>query len=161
MLTLLEIVTLMLCAVVVTQSLAHALELPGKMRLARETYFEVQRIYYPGFTYAGICEPLAIAATLALLIAVAGTSDFGLVLAAFALLVATHALYWMLTAPVNKVWLKDQELTGGARRFFDAGADARTNGDWTALRDRWERSHVYRAVTASAAFVLVATAVAT
>jgi hypothetical protein len=29
-------------------ALAHALELPGKMRLTKDAYFAMQHIYYPG-----------------------------------------------------------------------------------------------------------------
>ncbi len=49
---------LLLVRVTAALSLAHALEWPGKMRLTREQYLAVQPIYYPGFTYAGICEPV-------------------------------------------------------------------------------------------------------
>jgi hypothetical protein len=45
-----------------TPAIAHALELPGKMRLAQHDYLVVQRVYYPGFTDAGIAEPSAIVA---------------------------------------------------------------------------------------------------
>jgi hypothetical protein len=37
-------------------SLAHALEVPGKLRLNKEQYLAVQTIYYPGFTLGGIAE---------------------------------------------------------------------------------------------------------
>src|SRR5262252_5799310 len=58
-------VAIMLSAVGMGLSLAHALELPGKRRLSRDTYFAVQTIYYPGFTIGGAFgEPLAIVATL-------------------------------------------------------------------------------------------------
>ncbi|HET7883004.1 MAG TPA: hypothetical protein VFL55_19120 [Acetobacteraceae bacterium] len=47
-------------------SLAHALEVPGKLRLPRETYIAVQQISYPGFTIGGAFgESGAILATLA------------------------------------------------------------------------------------------------
>jgi hypothetical protein len=49
-------------------SLAHALELPGKMRLGKDAYLSVQTIYYPGFTIGGIAEPLGILALIALLV---------------------------------------------------------------------------------------------
>ena len=52
-----------LSALVLTMTLAHALEMPGKMRLDREQYYAVQTIYYPGFTIGGAAEPLAILAT--------------------------------------------------------------------------------------------------
>ena len=64
----LKILALILVVVTVSLSLAHALELPGKMRLEREQYLAVQPIYYPGFTYAGICEPVAVIALIILLV---------------------------------------------------------------------------------------------
>src|SRR5205823_4785915 len=47
-------------AVAMSLALAHALELPGKLRLGREQYLAVQAIYYPGFTIGGVAEPLTI-----------------------------------------------------------------------------------------------------
>ena len=144
-------------AVAMTTSLAHALELPGKLRLSRDDYVSVQPIYYPGFTWAGPAEPIAILAVAAVVaLTPFRSAAFWLSSAALVAAVATHALYWTLTAPVNKVWLKDERLSGTAQRFFGSAADVDDN-DWTALRARWERSHVYRAVTASTAFVLIVT----
>jgi hypothetical protein len=83
----LQVLTVMLAAVTMTLSLAHALELPGKLRLDTEQYLAVQPIYYPGFTIGGIAEPAVILATLALLILTpAGTEEFWLVAAALAAL---------------------------------------------------------------------------
>jgi hypothetical protein len=56
----LQIVTLAVVAVALSAALAHALEVPGKMRLTKDEYFVVQSIYYPGFTIAGAAELLAI-----------------------------------------------------------------------------------------------------
>ena len=47
------ILCLMLVATKFGMSLAHVLELPGKLRLDEATYKAVQAIYYPGFTIAG------------------------------------------------------------------------------------------------------------
>jgi hypothetical protein len=44
-------------------------------------------------------------------------------------------------------------------RFFEAGR-APTAVDWTVMRDRWERSHVLRAIASVLALVLLTTAVA-
>jgi hypothetical protein len=44
-------------------TLAHALELPGKMRLTKEIYFAMQPIYYPGFTIGGFAEPASLILT--------------------------------------------------------------------------------------------------
>jgi hypothetical protein len=67
MLTAVQIVTVILVALAMVPALAHALELPGKMRLTQEVYVAVQRIYYPGFTIAGISEPAGFLATIVLL----------------------------------------------------------------------------------------------
>lgn len=158
MLFALKILTLILVAVPAALSLAHALELPGKMRLEREQYLAVQPIYYPGFTYAGICEPLSIIALAVLLtFTPGGTTEFWLIAGALAAAVLVSSLYWLLTAPVNKVWMQDQKLTGGARKFFGSGTG--TEQDWKTLRDRWERSHVYRALAAATAFFLLSLAI--
>ena len=49
----LQVQTVILVSVAMAPALAHALELPGKLRLDREVYLQVQLIYYPGFTIAG------------------------------------------------------------------------------------------------------------
>jgi hypothetical protein len=136
-------------------------ELPGKMRLAREQYLAVQRIYYPGFTYAGAAEPLSIVALAVLLVlAPRFTLAFWLLALALAATTLTHILYWVLVAPLNKVWFKGEALSAPARQFF--GATEHTGQtDWTSLRDRWEWSHVCRAATSMIAFlVLLAAALA-
>jgi len=43
-----QVLTVMLAAVTMALSLAHALEFPGKLRLKKEQYFVVQPIYYLG-----------------------------------------------------------------------------------------------------------------
>lgn len=150
---------LILTAVAMALSLAHALEYPGKKRLSRDAYLAVQPIYYPGFTWAGAAEPFAIVALAVLLAATpSGTSAFWLTAGALAAALATHGLYWLITAPVNRLWLKDQELSGAARQFFgtaSAGSGVALE-DWRRARDRWERSHLWRAVTAGTAFLLTA-----
>lgn len=142
----LQALTILLAAIGMALSLAHALEFPGKRRLDRDAYLKVQAIYYPGFTIGGAFEPLAMIATFVLMLFTPfGTAAFWLTLAAFAGLVLAHAIYWVITHPVNKVWLKDEKLHRAGDRFFAAGAHS-AEGDWTELRDRWEWSHVARAV---------------
>lgn len=144
----LRILTLLLVVLAMTPALAHALELPGKLRLPKRTYIATQPIYYPGFTIAGIGESLAIISTAILLFATpSGTADFWLTLVALLGLVGMHAAYWILTHPVNKFWLADEKLSGFGAGFFSfASAGARQDQtrpvDWTSLRDRWEYSHV-------------------
>jgi len=62
----LQVLTVMLAAITMALSLAHALELPGKLRLSQEQYLAVQPIYYPGLVIGGIAEPAGILAALAL-----------------------------------------------------------------------------------------------
>jgi len=66
---------------------------------------------------------------------------------------------------VNKVWLDPEKLGAAGASFFSAGRDdVRTSarhagvGSWTELRDRWEYSHVARAILATLAFVALAIA---
>ena len=154
----LQISTTILVAVTLVPVLAHALELPGKLRLSREDYLKVQPIYYPGFTWAGFVEPAAILALLLLTILTpAGTAPFWLRLGALIALAAMHATYWLVTHPVNNFWLKDTRLNKAAEKFFGAGGDDR-QADWKKLRDRWEYSHVARAGCAALALVLTVTA---
>jgi hypothetical protein len=58
MITTLKLVSLLLVVATVIPSVAHALKLPGKLRLTHEQYLAVQPIYYPGFTVIGAAEPL-------------------------------------------------------------------------------------------------------
>lgn len=155
----LQVLSVVLVAIGMAMSLAHALELPGKLRLSRDHYIAAQAIYYPGFTIGGFFGEFgAMLATLALLVVTpTGTPRFWLTALAFACLLTMHALYWALTHPVNRFWLKDQALHGAGAAFFDAGIAGAPGADqdWTKLRDRWEYSHVARAAFAMAAFILL------
>ncbi len=160
----LQILTVMLVALAMALPLAHALELPGKLRLSKDAYLATQTIYYPGFTLGGISEIAALVATLVLAILTRGDSTaFWLTLGAFAALLAMHAVYWLVTHPVNNFWLKDFELKGAGKHFFAADPLNRRAGkhaaDWTALRNRWEYSHVVRAGFALSGLALRAVAV--
>lgn len=161
----LQVLAVTLVAVAMALALAHALELPGKMRLSEEQYLAMQPIYYPGFTIGGMAEPAALLAMLLLLILTpAGGAAFWLTLGALVALLAMHAAYWLLTHPVNNFWLKDFELKGPVAGFFSFIPLKRTDDpiklDWTALRDRWEISHVVRAVFGLLSLLLLVTAVA-
>jgi hypothetical protein len=135
--------------------------------MSRETYFAVQPMYYPGFTIGAVFGEFgAMLATLALLaVTPPGIPAFWLSLAALAGLLLMHALYWLLTHPVNKVWLRDQKLRGAGAAFFavgGAGGLGPSAGlEWTKLRNRWEYSHVTRAVFAMASLIALAAAATT
>jgi hypothetical protein len=151
MLPALQIVTILVVACAMALALAHALELPGKLRLSKEEYFSVQTIYYPGFTIGGLSEPAAILAILILLFLLpAGSSGFWMTLGALIALLGMHATYWALTHPVNNFWVRSVRPSRLGARFFGFDPLGRTGGDgrpeWTALRDRWEYSHVVRAI---------------
>ena len=156
MIKLLEVAACLLTGVVLSLSLAHALEHPGKMRLGKDDYAAVRTIYYPGFTIGGAAEPLAII-TLALLLAVTpgGTTAFWLTTGALLAASAVQLVYWLRTAPVNKIWAQDFKLSPAAESFFGKPGSAPSGADWTSLRDRWEWSHIYRAALATVAFALI------
>ena len=157
----LQIATLAAISITLTTSLGHALELPGKLRLSKENYLAVQPIYYPGFTFAGIAEPLSMLALLVLVVANWGSGAvFWLTVAALLAVATAHGLYWAVTHPVNNFWLKDTELAGAGKGFFGFGSRDLAAAPWTELRDRWEYSHVARSVFVLAAFLCLATAIA-
>lgn len=161
MLALLQIMTVMLVALMSVTTVAHALELPGKMQLDKASYYVVQPIYYPGFTFAGFAEPASIIAAAILLLVTPSTLDFWLVLAALACLVVTHAIYWMLIHPVNNFWLAGKTLDmKGAAFFAFASKREGWNPDWTELRDRWEYSHLARAILTGIALLALVTSLA-
>jgi hypothetical protein len=149
----LQVLTVMLTAFTAVFVLAHAFELPGKKRLNRDEYFVVQRIYYPGFTIGGFAEiGSLVAALILLLITPPGSLGFWLTLLALVGLAVMHAIYWLVTHPVNKHWLRGETLGSAGSRFFATGQRSQGEAnpaDWTALRDRWEHSHLTRAVLAS------------
>src|ERR1041385_9141571 len=167
MFLILQIVAVFLASITMSLALAHALELPGKVRLNREFYVATQSIYYPGFTIAGTAELAAILATLVLLLLTPATSPaFPWTLAGLVGLIAVHAVYWIYTQPVNKFWVKDLELHGaGAALFSPAAEECRLNmnlesdEDSKRLRDRWEYSHLARAILAVISLITLIVAV--
>lgn len=167
MLLILKITCVLLTSLSMSLSLAHALELPGKLRLDKEAYLTVQKIYYPGFTVGGFGEVLGLVAILALLWwTPTESAAFKWTLASFATLLATHITYWVLTHPVNNFWLKDSNLKGLSASFFGTSRDqhAAPKADeanvWKHFRNRWEFSHVVRAVLAMASLILLVVAIA-
>ena len=162
-----QVATVFMVSVAMSMALAHALELPGKLRLGRENYIAVQTIYYPGFTYAGFTERLGIIATLVLLFLRPKRSPgFWWTLAGLVALLAMHAVYWIVTHPVNNFWMKDQHLKGFAAGFFSSdpmkrgAAVEQSRDDWTRFRDQWEYSHVLRAAFSTIALIALVVAIA-
>lgn len=149
----LSVIALLLVAITMGLACAHALEFPGKQRLDEPTYRAVQAMYYPGFTVGGLVGEFGSLVLLPVLLFLTpfGTHRFWWVAAALGLLVAGHLTYWLVTHPVNSVWLKGTRLSGAGALFFSlsSGGDA----DWRRLRNVWEYSHVARACLAVAGFV--------
>jgi hypothetical protein len=161
MYNLIVIAALLLTSVAMGVSLAHVLEWPGKRRLSRDQYFAVQAIYYPGFTIGGIAEPLSIAVVLVLLVTTPfATRAFWLVALSLAALIVVQAVFWLITQPVNKYWLEGIDTGTAAKRFFGAVGSGAAS-DWMTLRDRWEWSHIARAIAAAVAFLLLVVAAVT
>jgi hypothetical protein len=159
MVRVLQILSIVLASIAMALSLAHALEYPGKRRLDRDTYLKVQAIYYPGFTIGGAGEPLALITVFALLLFTRyATAAFWLTAAAFVGIALAHAIYWAVTHPTNKVWLQDERLGSAGVAFFATGG-AMPRHEWTVLRDRWEYSHVARAVLTLLSLIALVTAV--
>jgi hypothetical protein len=97
---------------------------------------------------------------------VRSTSSFRWTLVGLFAMVAMHATYWIVTHPLNKLWLKDRDLGAFGAGFFGfdpMGRKAASGNDrepWKWLRNRWEFSHVTRAVLASVALISLVGAVA-
>jgi hypothetical protein len=155
----LSLVAVCLVAVAMGLSLAHALEFPGKARLAEPTYRAVQAIYYPGFTIGGLVGEFGALLTLPVLLAITpvGTAAFWWIAVSLGFLVLAHLTYWFVTHPVNSAWLKDTEVAGVGRVFFRM--HSAQESDWRRMRNLWEMSHVARAVLAALAFVSLLIAV--
>jgi hypothetical protein len=168
MFLILQVVSVFLVSLAMALALAHALELPGKLRLDKNAYWTVQSIYYPGFTIGGgFGEGGGITAVLILLLLTPARSHaFPWTLIALIALLAMHLAYWVFTHPVNKFWLKERKLEGFSGGFFHLDplkrsslADSGEN-DWTRARNRWEYSHVIRAVLGTISLVSLVVAVA-
>lgn len=156
----LKCLTVVLAAVTMGLSLAHALEFPGKLRLSKEQYLIVQSIYYPGFTLGGIAEFAVIVATLVLLaLTPPDTRQFWLIAGALLALVAVQAIFWLMTQPLNKYWLRETKISQPAKRFFELGQGGMPQ-NWLVARDEWERSHILRAIAAMFGLILLTVAVA-
>jgi hypothetical protein len=118
-----------LCAMVLIPSGAHLLELASKMQLSRERYLVVQELYR-GWALSGFLIVAALLSTLWLTLRLRGQPGFMAALIAFACLIATQAVFWSTTYPVN---VATQNWT-------------RAPEHWQALRARWEYSHAASAV---------------
>ena len=156
----LQILTVMLVALTMALSVAHALEYPGKRRLNKEHYMATQAIYYPGFTFAGFGELLGVILTFAVaMLSPRGSTALLLWWFAFVAMLLTHLTYWLVTHPVNNFWLRDLKLGNAGTQFFGFDFLPAGRSDWTALRDRWEFSHIGRGIFSTAALLAAVIAI--
>jgi hypothetical protein len=162
----LQVIAVILLAIALAPALAHALEFPGKKRLDRDAYLTVQRIYYPGFTIAGLAEVGGLLLSVVLLfLTPSGTAAFWLTCIAAIGMAGVQVVFWAVTQPINKVWVGGAEMGSLGSSFFEfspAGHFGRSDAqDWRNLRDRWEYSHIARAILTFGSFValLLATSI--
>jgi len=151
--TMLSILALFLVAVTMGLGVAHALEFPGKLRLDEPTYRAVQAVYYPGFTVGGLIGEFGgmLALGILLMLTSSNTERFWWTAASLGLLLLGHAIYWVVTHPVNQAWLKGSDLTGMSRTFF--ALFSKPEAEWRHMRNVWEYSHVARACLAALSFL--------
>jgi hypothetical protein len=63
-----------------------------------------------------------------------------------------QVVFWFVTQPTNRVWLRHEHLgTSGARSFAISRAQQSPEANsptqhWQSMRNRWEYSHLLRAV---------------
>lgn len=125
-----EILAVMLTALCLVPGGAHLLELQHKIGLSQADYLVVQQIYR-GWAFAGIVLLATIVVDAVLVFMLRGQGlAFGAAMLALVLIVATLALFFAFTYPVNV-----------------ATADwTMTPENWQELRVRWEYSHAVNAV---------------
>ena len=136
-------VALLASALVLGPALAHLLELPNKIGLAREEYFIVQKAYRGWNQIAWVLVVQVAALLAAAILARTERRVMVLTLLALACVLAAQALFWTFTYPANV-----------ATANWTVVPD---NWDW--LRSRWEYSHAAGAAFQLLGFCLLASAV--
>ena len=129
--TAMHVATVLLVALVMGTTLAHALEMPAKMRVSGSFWVECQHTLYRFFRYIG--GPIEVAAVLisaALAYFTFGRATFGASLIASILLIIAFVVWAVLTERVNRQVAK-----------WTAADIPR---DWERWRTRWEYSHLVR-----------------
>lgn len=139
----LQFIALVFAALALIPAGAHFFELPGKMALARDEYFIVQRIY-AGWSLFGIVLFGSLAANLALAVA-ARRERVACVFAtaSFASMLTVLLLFFGFVYPAN----------GATENWTSIPAN------WDALRTQWEYGHAVNAVLTFIAFLGVSLSV--
>ena len=136
--------TIMLMALAMSAGIAHAMELPPKMKFEPRLYVRLHRTLYPNFgRIAGSAEFLALVAVLGLAWRVQQTRALFIpTLISAILLVVAHAIFWVFVQPANTT------MAGWSLEAIP--------GEWKQWRNRWEYAHAVRAgLTFSALGALV------
>jgi hypothetical protein len=131
--------SLLFAALALAPAMAHLLELPNKINLAREDYLTVQQIYR-GWALLGVVVGGALLSTLVLTVVVRRRPrQFAPALVGFLCIVGTQVVFWTFTFPANQQTSQWTVLPE----------------NWAALRTQWEYSHAASAVLNLAALVAV------
>ena len=141
--TIVRFIALLFVGLALAPALAHLLELPNKIGLARADYFVVQQVYR-GWALLGVVVFGALLSTLMLAVMVRKRRrEFALTLLAFLCILGTQIVFWAFTFPANREtanWTVQPE-------------------HWAALRAQWEYSHAASAVLNLVAFAALALSV--
>jgi len=129
--------SLVFVALCLGPALAHLLELPNKIILARDDYFTVQQIYR-GWALLGVLIVAALASMIAFAwLARRSPAVLYWVLTAVVCIVAAQAVFWMFTFPANAATNNWTEIPE----------------NWQSLRVRWEYSHAVGSILTLAALM--------
>lgn len=125
-------VALTLTALTLGMAFAHALELGPKLDYEPELYLRLHRTLYWGFgTIGAVIDVGALLAAVALAFVVRGRGpSFRWAVLGAAALLAAHAAWWIWVNPANTA-MKQMPLENPP-------------GEWLALRDQWEYTHLAR-----------------
>ena len=122
--------SLLFAALALAPAMAHLLELPNKIYLARDDYLTVQQIYR-GWALLGFVVAGALLSTLALTLTIRKEHKaFLFAIIAFLCIAGTQVVFWTYTYPANQAthnWTMLPE-------------------HWVELRQQWEYSHATSAV---------------
>jgi hypothetical protein len=134
-----QFLAIVLTALALVPAGAHLAELPNKIGLGQEAYFIVQSVYR-GWALFGIALFGALAANLALAILIRRQrAPFWLALAAFLLVAATLAIFFIWTYPANQATSNWTVVPA----------------NWQELRTTWEYAHATNAILAFLALCAV------
>jgi hypothetical protein len=118
-------VALMATVLALGPALAHLLELPSKIGLAKVAYFTVQQIYAGWNLLGALLMVQAVSIIAVILLAYDDRRQRTLALAALLCLAGAQAMFWTFTFPANVAtenWTQQPD-------------------NWETLRRQWEYSH--------------------